>query len=1333
MFDKLENQERISDTAALGEPTTFLERTMAVRQQQLDVQNVFAGHKLTEEAYDNRIKAIKDAVGVELENPYRVRGLASREQTERGETGDAWSFFDKRLKELSEKHPDKADIIGVNKPVRWEATKRAAQSEGRMEDAQRNYGGPWGTGTIADFAGSMIGMAQDPINAATLFIGPAARVGQGAKAIAIMGAKQAAANAGVEAALQPLVQDWRAKAGLSYGVSQAALDVGMAGAFGFGMDAGIRTAYRGVQKGFGRSAITDPKTGGVIGYESKTAATERATAEKLVAEQKAQAQALIDAIEQNNIPEARARAEALGMNEDPAFRGALNEIELSQGVNSPIEGLDDGSAERGMLQAMRAFDDGAEPFPAHIDSKPQAKTPDLSDYAELPTGMDGNQHYRNFEIDGKPVAFRSVDLKTVEADPSTFQFKGGRDGMGVSGNLQSALAWDANIAGKLVIYERADGVLLIADGHDRLSLAKRVDERQVNGSAFVFREKDGWKPDEVRAFAAQKNIEEGTGSLIDVAQAIKDRPQILTERMPLETEFMRQARALARLSDEAFARVANGSVDPKHGTLVADLVNDPTKHGQVLDELATRDPKTDRDARIVVQNAIAEARPVEAFESMLGGSLTPSHHLEARGDVLTGVMDGLMNRDLDGLVLSDVIGRLAQRRGYVSDLLNQAAKSVAEGQPKQRAVDAFLRQIAAKMEEGGVKGLDDGPVMLGALGRSIEQVWGPKFDILMGQQYRIAEASGDLSTMYDILSGKLSKAASIDPEMRAAMQMKVRDLYQEMGPDGRKAAGIADRSDFEGPALLAALSGSDASVGKSMRADPKQMAQDIEAFASHLESVLKDAQKPIPPRRVDDPMKDGLDHIAELMERYQGEANLAAVKAAEQMAAPRTEGAAPALTDLYLKQMDAQRSGFADAVEQATSAIESAYPGMTSRIASALDAAPELKARISELMGTDPNAAKQLMQQAMPTPARPDMPQAVDTSKPLLYTQAANARMAEVRAEIDKTIQMLPPDVRLRVEDDLVFNWDGTDARLDGLWDGYDRIVYASLSAGDPVRAVRHEVIHALRQSKLMTDDEFKTLYDFADKLKLRDAYLIDQQYLAKYTAAYGHRGADYVEMLLREETIANMFSDYSLNGRRFGDVEGGSWIDQVIDKVVSFMKTVRDSLNVLGFREVRDIFEEIESGRMGQRQAAMSGDSILAAIASATAKNADGVSIERGADGAVASVIRGGKKFAVERDEGGQVKRLNQVDDTLRADIVQQVVERVDSRINRADIETAINGMMPLIRSGDQAALKSRVDKLARSLSPDKSDAPLTMVGEEMAGVQQIADLAELVTICKA
>jgi hypothetical protein len=135
-------------------------------------------------------------------------------------------------------------------------------------------------------------------------------------------------------------------------------------------------------------------------------------------------------------------------------------------------------------------------------------------------------------------------------------------------------------------------------------------------------------------------------------------------------------------------------------------------------------------------------------------------------------------------------------KGYVSqDALNRAANGIAAG---QLMGSGFARAPAGALRSGAAGSeLDMSQAARMQRAREIEQVWGPKWDILMGREYRIAEAAGDLSTMYDILAAKLSKASSIDPEMRPAMERTVWDLYHEMGPEGRARAGIEENAAFD--------------------------------------------------------------------------------------------------------------------------------------------------------------------------------------------------------------------------------------------------------------------------------------------------------------------------------------------------------------------------------------------------------------------------------------------------------------------------------------------------------------------------------------------------------
>lgn len=199
-----------------------------------------------------------------------------------------------------------------------------------------------------------------------------------------------------------------------------------------------------------------------------------------------------------------------------------------------------------------------------------------------------------------------------------------------------------------------------------------------------------------------------------------------------------------------------------------------------------------------------------------------------------------------------------------------------------------------------------------------------------------------------------------------------------------------------------------------------------------------------------------------------------------------------------------------------------------------------------------------------------------------VHSQAATLRMAEIRDGLARTAKMLPKNIRLRVVDRLSLG--GQD--LDGAWNYHDRIVYAALSAADPVHTSRHETIHALRQTGLMSDAEFDTLYRFAEEGGLRQAYGIDGEYAKLYRKLYGEHGDAYVEALLREETIAEMFADYSARGKRFGAEFGkvGRAVDKIIDVIDRFLMEVRRMLKGYDVTSVRDVFEAIETGAMARR-----------------------------------------------------------------------------------------------------------------------------------------------------
>ncbi len=1925
-FEEPEKSVRPATVNLVREPTSFAERTVAAFEETMTRGRVISDDANLYDAYAERLKVIKEATGETRHHPMDVGagiGLAGA-QAARLTLPERHKEFHEWVKKVAEKYPDKAEIIGADRPISKDVKKNYADTVERYDKAVNSYAGPTGTGVVADLVGGFGALLRDPVQAPTLLLGPTGAVRQGARAITTMAVKQGLANAGMQAAVEPIIQNYRRTMGDEYGWSIAAANVAMAGAFGVVADGGVRTLYRGGQQLAGRKAILD-RDGAVVGYESadnakiRAEATAKAQAELEAARAK---QAELDAIPDD----VKAKAEAgdpdavekvltaTGDIEDPSVRGALNRLRMAADDRVNMPDIDDGSNDRILAQMLRATDDPAEPPVARFDIPGQSRLPDLS---ETPKGIEGNQHYREFEFDGKPVSLKAIDAKTIGADPTSFQFKGGRDGGSGASNALDHVEFDPAIAGRVVVYERADGKLVIADGHDRLNLASKIDDAKLDG--FVFREKDGWTVEDVRAIAAKKNLMEGSGDLIDAVRAFRQHPEMIDVGMSGSTPWMREAMALSRLSDEALQRVVDGDIVPSHAALVADLVAEPVRHQAVVDAVVASGATTDDAVRRVIGETIQTTLKPDDLARTMGATLAEPHVLEARGEVLANVLTTIRGNpgligDIEAAAVASVIKRLADKPGMVSDVLNTAGRAVAEGQPLDRVVDATLRRFEQAIEKAGVRGLLDDRVVIASKSdqmTALKQVLGIKRAIddalkfagrILPDKAKVEVVQGDLidpksnallDASSDVTTGEIKLATyAINPvarigheavhtlrtmgllspeelklladvakerglftreaDYRAAYQGRdnIDDLINEeaaahaveariKGEDfgqantilnrlkrffdrlGNSLRGLGFRNaddvtrailsgevarrdaraewmrSSEGREVMAAIS--DRDTGRSMRADfdalgyyskaleaakglkqakgtPEQMlAQlksagvkqaEIEAtnlaqfldgktsitrdeIVKHLTDnrvgVMEKVREPVQPSQSDLDMFARLNHgraFAELTPaqqarirrdnvdfdattkwsahsldpsnpsyretvlhlpekprskfssldeytkaykaRYPGASNIdaqraytgelarnrsnydntaifaddfrsghfsepniighmmtsmnrhegkpvftldqiqsdwgqklrdggvrdeakiaelkkaskeaeskwiafrddatefarqsgfepndfASTKAALMTAAKKSpvpdvvqgaenrlalwdevlsdnrrlkaeldtattaatghplvsttdqwtnttlrrairqaaeadaefiaiphgdtvlsynpgdeagmqgfygsrtmEGIVPknlrkllekidkdsakpvkvteletpsgmkgygntggkfdknntgftlfpltekvkrsvidegqqmfALSDrnldmspearkaraeqmgfdtsrvwyhgtnepldeirpgmrdpgawfttdlsnaanyargsdatvysVWLKKpsnpfvveaMDdgaygfapvhqgkdlefsdnvaivryAQRNGY-DAVhfpdgnfsetgntmvvfdasyirdidadfdpskssspllmaalsdrvsgqsiadfrsrvnaaldqpmpklieyisertgkdgmahmerlaevladdlkaitapvpakpskapadpiavyrqylDQGMEAADAMVPGISRSIAAALDADPTIAARISEALGVQGRQAEaaDMLAQAVPQFRSPRI---LDASKPVLLTPEANARMADIRMEIDRTIAMLPRDVRVRVEDALVFDFGTGDKRLDGLYNGYDRLIYLAMDSGDPVRVMRHETIHALRQTGLMTDDEFATMYRFAERMKLRKAYDIDAKYAAEYKAAYGDRGNDYVEQLLREETVASMFADYSLNGRRFGDVADGGVVDRLIDTIVQFMATLRERMGGMNFRDVFDVFESIESGAMGAR-----------------------------------------------------------------------------------------------------------------------------------------------------
>ena len=340
-------------------------------------------------------------------------------------------------------------------------------------------------------------------------------------------------------------------------------------------------------------------------------------------------------------------------------------------------------------------------------------------------------------LDGKPTRLEKMDPATITTDPETFQFKSGGDKHGVTDRLKGVKKWDAVAAGKAMVFEKLDGTRVIADGHQRHGLAKRLgaEGQHVRMDGYVMREADGWTPRDVRAYAALKNMQESSGLSLDMAKVMRERPDLVSaDRLPMSDAKVREARALSNLSDQAFRMVVGGAVKPEHAAAVGDQVKDQARHADMLAEMQKAKVDSAQHARLYVQQAMAAPSITQSQSSLFGEETSTRSLLAERAKVLDRALSalktdkrifGLLEREASNIEaagnklahasnvdrannagqLASLVEKLSTTRGTVSTMLDRAAAAVANGDAPSKAARSFVKSVGDAMKQGGIGAL----------------------------------------------------------------------------------------------------------------------------------------------------------------------------------------------------------------------------------------------------------------------------------------------------------------------------------------------------------------------------------------------------------------------------------------------------------------------------------------------------------------------------------------------------------------------------------------------------------------------------------------------------
>ena len=633
------------------------------------------------------IDQVKDATGELLMNP------GSMLEYIQGRTG-GWNKYEEKINELRER----AEPLGIQVPDREEIQRRIKQ---RLPQIEARYFDTTSRQTTGGFWGELLGTAGAEIR--SMFKGPVelwpvmiagAGYKYGLKGLAKAGLSDGLASAGYVGYTQPAVAAMREKYGLKYDFGDFVAATG--GAFVGG--AGFRIVGQGgfdVTRGI-RDKI-DPMR--VIGREMLE------TVDRMTPAQVADAFRVMD---EN------------GISVPQSARGALNDLEREAGL-AEMSPFKDNDMDAQNENAQRV---AAETINIINEGQPRVVLePTTREVAELDV-----HHYDN--LDGEIYRF---DPAEIEVDAKLFQFKAGADEFGVTERLQGVTTWDASLAGTVSVYEFANGRRFIADGHQRVGLAKRIQAQDPSQKIALYgrllREKDGITPDQAMVDAALTNIAQGTGSVIDAVKVLKIDPETLLKRLPPRSSLVRTANDLVHLSDNAFGLVVNEIVPANYAAIVGRLVRDPNKQEAILRVLKDTDPSNVTQAEAIVRQAMDTEFTVSTQETLFGEEMLVESLFKERAKVLDETIK-MLRRDravFNSLVKNEtrieaggnkletsqnaakaqtdgeaiqILQVQANRKGPLSDALTQAAKAYKESGRAAPAARDFASDVRGAIERG---------------------------------------------------------------------------------------------------------------------------------------------------------------------------------------------------------------------------------------------------------------------------------------------------------------------------------------------------------------------------------------------------------------------------------------------------------------------------------------------------------------------------------------------------------------------------------------------------------------------------------------------------------
>lgn len=332
----------------------------------------------------------------------------------------------------------------------------------------------------------------------------------------------------------------------------------------------------------------------------------------------------------------------------------------------------------------------------------------------------------------------------IQVDAKLFQFKEGGDEFGVTPEYRGVTEWDPSLAGQIAVYEFADGSQFIADGHQRLGLAKRIMAKDPSQDITLYgtkiRQVDGVTPQAAMVDAAMANIINDKGTIFDAVKIARIAPEKFdSPSIKQSAAFVRRAKELVRLSDEAYGLALNGIVPDNYAAIVGRLVDDPDMQLAAMNVLARVKPGNEFQAETIIRQVMDIGVTKEKQTNLFGDEVIAESLILERAKVLDAAVTRLKKDKTafaqvtknqarledegnqlateankkrlieDGQAIQ-ILQTQANKKGILSDELTEAARYAKTTGKYGEAADSFVESVRRSVDSGDFLGTETGNV-----------------------------------------------------------------------------------------------------------------------------------------------------------------------------------------------------------------------------------------------------------------------------------------------------------------------------------------------------------------------------------------------------------------------------------------------------------------------------------------------------------------------------------------------------------------------------------------------------------------------------------------------